>query len=70
MAGVDHFTTSADESMPTMTITAAARELQRPGEVIRIARLICVDEDQVEGAATLGGEPSQGVQRFSQTEFD
>ena len=49
---------------------AAAGELERPREVLRIALIIGVDEDQVEGATALGGQLRKRLERRSDAELD
>src|SRR5262249_14857956 len=49
---------------------AAARKTQRPREVVRVARLIRVDEDQVERPAALRGELGQRVERPPEAPLD
>ena len=42
---------------------AGPREPQRPGEILRVARLVGVDEDEIERADPLLGDARQGFQR-------
>src|SRR5258705_10391068 len=46
-----------------------ARELERPREVFGDARLVCVDEDEVEGTWLLRGKLGQGVERPPEAYF-
>jgi hypothetical protein len=58
--GVDHRSVAHDIVGDDQAATTG--ELERPCEVIRIARLVGVDEDQVKWTATLGGELRQRIQ--------
>src|SRR6188768_49733 len=42
---------------------AAARELQRPAEILGSALLIGIDENEIEWPACLGSEKRQGLER-------
>jgi hypothetical protein len=49
---------------------AGARQPQRPGEIIRIARLVGVDEEQIERAEPFGGDLRQRIERAADADFD
>src|ERR1017187_2677837 len=48
----------------------ATGKLEHPREILRIAFLVRVNEDQIEGAATRGGELRQRVQRSPKAQFN
>ena len=49
---------------------AWARELQRPGEIVRYVLLVGVNENEIEGSGPLGGELRQCVKRLAESQVD
>src|SRR5271170_6551874 len=54
----------------SVMIMVPARERERPGEVLGRVLLVRVDEDEIERAAGLGGEPGECLERRPEAQLD